>query len=119
MDEINGDFSANRRGPGDWRQTTSPIPRLAPTQVARIYGMPILDVDKARNGDGHQSAAWPQASPAIDNPLYYLDRTLMLFGDAKSFVGSIVPRTRRRPRVAVYSLKPARGDHTSFCIVEK
>ncbi|HXM99537.1 MAG TPA: NAD(P)(+) transhydrogenase (Re/Si-specific) subunit beta, partial [Candidatus Dormibacteraeota bacterium] len=26
----------------------------------------------------------------IDNPLYYLDRTLMLFGDAKSFVGSIV-----------------------------
>jgi H+-translocating NAD(P) transhydrogenase subunit beta len=26
----------------------------------------------------------------IDNPLYYLDRTLMLFGDARSFVGSIV-----------------------------
>jgi NAD(P) transhydrogenase subunit beta len=26
----------------------------------------------------------------IDNPLYYLDKTLMLFGDAKSFVGSIV-----------------------------
>ncbi|MSV30420.1 MAG: NAD synthetase, partial [Bryobacterales bacterium] len=26
----------------------------------------------------------------IDNPLYYLDKTLMLFGDAKSFVGAIV-----------------------------
>jgi NAD(P) transhydrogenase subunit beta len=26
----------------------------------------------------------------IDNPLYYLDRTLMLFGDAKAFVGDIV-----------------------------
>jgi NAD(P) transhydrogenase subunit beta len=26
----------------------------------------------------------------IDNPLYYSDKTLMLFGDAKSFVGSIV-----------------------------
>jgi NAD(P) transhydrogenase subunit beta len=26
----------------------------------------------------------------IDNPLYYLDRTLMLFGDAKNFVGNIV-----------------------------
>ena len=26
----------------------------------------------------------------IDNPLYYLDKTLMLFGDARSFVGAIV-----------------------------
>ena len=26
----------------------------------------------------------------IDNPLYYLDNNLMLFGDAKAFVGSIV-----------------------------
>jgi NAD(P) transhydrogenase subunit beta len=26
----------------------------------------------------------------IDNPLYYLDKTLMLFGDAKLFVGDIV-----------------------------
>jgi len=26
----------------------------------------------------------------IDNPLYYLDRTLMPFGDAKGFVGNIV-----------------------------
>ena len=26
----------------------------------------------------------------IDNELYYMDKTLMLFGDAKTFVGSIV-----------------------------
>jgi len=26
----------------------------------------------------------------IDNPLYYLDKTLMLFGDARAFVGGIV-----------------------------
>ncbi len=54
-----------------------------------IYGMPILEVDKARTvmvikrGLGLGFAG-------IENPLYYLDKTLMLFGDAKSFVGSIV-----------------------------
>jgi NAD(P) transhydrogenase subunit beta len=26
----------------------------------------------------------------IDNELYYMDKTMMLFGDAKSFVGDIV-----------------------------
>jgi len=26
----------------------------------------------------------------VDNELYYLDRTLMLFGDAKAFVGDLV-----------------------------
>jgi NAD(P) transhydrogenase subunit beta len=51
--------------------------------------MPILDVDKA-----HTVMVIKRSMAAgfagIDNPLYYLDKTLMLFGDAKSFVGSIV-----------------------------
>jgi NAD(P) transhydrogenase subunit beta len=51
--------------------------------------MPILHVDKARTvmvikrGMGAGFAG-------IENPLYFLDRTLMLFGDAKGFVGNIV-----------------------------
>jgi NAD(P) transhydrogenase subunit beta len=54
-----------------------------------IYGMPILDVDKARTAMVIKRSLAPGFA-GIDNELYYLDRTLMLFGDAKSFVGEIV-----------------------------
>jgi NAD(P) transhydrogenase subunit beta len=54
-----------------------------------IYGMPILDVDKARTIMVIKRSMSPGFA-GIDNPLYYLDRTLMLFGDAKAFVGDIV-----------------------------
>ncbi|HWG57541.1 MAG TPA: NAD(P)(+) transhydrogenase (Re/Si-specific) subunit beta [Candidatus Acidoferrales bacterium] len=54
-----------------------------------IYGMPILDVDKARTVMVIKRSMNPGFA-GIDNPLYYLDRTLMLFGDAKSFVGELV-----------------------------
>jgi NAD(P) transhydrogenase subunit beta len=54
-----------------------------------IFGMPILDVDKARTVMVIKRSMSPGFA-GIDNPLYYLDKTLMLFGDAKSFVGAIV-----------------------------
>jgi NAD(P) transhydrogenase subunit beta len=54
-----------------------------------IYGMPILDVDKARTVMVIKRSMNPGFA-GIDNPLYYFDKTLMLFGDAKSFVGDIV-----------------------------
>lgn len=54
-----------------------------------IFGMPILDVDKARTVMVVKRSMNPGFA-GIDNPLYYMDRTLMLFGDAKGFVGNIV-----------------------------
>ena len=54
-----------------------------------IYGMPILDVDKARTVMVIKRSMSPGFA-GIDNELYYLDKTLMLFGDAKTFVGDIV-----------------------------
>jgi NAD(P) transhydrogenase subunit beta len=88
MDEINGDFSqtdvALIIGAND---VTNPAARSDSTSP--IYGMPILDVDKARTVMVIKRGMSPGFA-GIDNPLYYLDQTLMLFGDARSFVGSIV-----------------------------
>ena len=87
MDEINGDF---RRPTSRWSsaQTTSPIPRRAPTPTSPIYGMPILDADKARTVMVIKRSMSPGFA-GIDNELYYMDKTLMLFGDAKNFCASI------------------------------
>jgi NAD(P) transhydrogenase subunit beta len=88
MDEINGDMAqtdvALVIGAND---VTNPAARDDPSSP--IYGMPILDVDKARTVMVIKRGMSPGFA-GIDNPLYYLDRTLMLFGDARSFVNSIV-----------------------------
>ncbi len=88
MDDINSDFAeadvalvigANDVvNPGARHDKTSPI-----------YGMPILDVDKAHTVMVIKRSMNPGFA-GIDNELYYMDRTLMLFGDAKTFVASIV-----------------------------
>jgi NAD(P) transhydrogenase subunit beta len=88
MEDINSDFSeadvalvvgANDVvNPAARHDTTSPI-----------YGMPILDVDKAQTVMVIKRSLNPGFA-GIDNELYYNERTLMLFGDAKQFVAELV-----------------------------
>src|ERR1700726_804806 len=88
MDLINGDLPqtdvALVIGAND---VTNPAART--DAGSPLYGMPILDVDKARTVMVIKRSM-AAGFAGIDNPLYYLDRTLMLFGDAKNFVGNIV-----------------------------
>ena len=88
MDDINSDFAqadvALVIGAND---VTNPAARN--DHSSPIYGMPILDVDKARTVMVIKRSLSPGFA-GIDNELYYMDKTLMLFGDAKAFLGSVV-----------------------------
>jgi NAD(P) transhydrogenase subunit beta len=88
MDDINPEFPqtdvALVIGAND---VTNPAART--DQGSPIYGMPILDVDKAHTVMVIKRSMSPGFA-GIDNPLYYMDQTLMLFGDAKGFVNDIV-----------------------------
>ena len=66
---------------------TNPAART--NKSSPIYGMPILDVDKARTVMVMKRSLNPGFA-GIDNELYYMDKTLMLFGDAKGFTNQLV-----------------------------
>jgi NAD(P) transhydrogenase subunit beta len=54
-----------------------------------IYGMPIIDADKAKTVFVVKRSMNPGFA-GIENELFYADNTLMLFGDAKAMLGSVV-----------------------------
>jgi NAD(P) transhydrogenase subunit beta len=88
MDEINPDMPqcdvALVIGAND---VVNPAARSVKTSP--IYGMPIIDADKAKTVLAIKRSKNPGFS-GIDNALYFNDRTFMLFGDAKQVVGDLV-----------------------------
>jgi len=88
MDQINSDFPetdvALVIGAND---VTNPAARNSPGSP--IYGMPILDVDHAKNIVVIKRSMNPGFA-GIDNPLYRDPKTVMLFADAKDAVASLV-----------------------------
>jgi NAD(P) transhydrogenase subunit beta len=88
MDDINGDFAQTDVsliiGANDVTNPAAKTDKASP-----IYGMPVLDVEKSHTVMVIKRSMNPGFA-GIDNPLYYMDQTLMLFGDAKAFVSNIV-----------------------------
>ena len=87
MDEINGDMPqcdvALVIGAND---VVNPAARHDKTSP--IYGMPIIDADKAKTVFAIKRSKNPGFA-GIDNELYFADKTFMLFGDAKQVVGDL------------------------------
>jgi NAD(P) transhydrogenase subunit beta len=95
LEQINGEFpqtdvvlvvGANDVvNPSARKDTTSPI-----------YGMPILEVDAA-SSIIVVKRSMRSGFAGVDNDLFYLDKTQMLFGDAKAVIGQVLDELSRLP----------------------
>ncbi|MCX2934349.1 NAD(P)(+) transhydrogenase (Re/Si-specific) subunit beta [Mycobacterium sp. CVI_P3] len=88
MDDINGEFARTDVtlviGAND---VTNPAARNDPSSP--IHGMPILNVDQSRSVIVLKRSM-SSGYAGIENPLFFLEQTSMLFGDAKKSVGEVI-----------------------------
>jgi NAD(P) transhydrogenase subunit beta len=87
MDDINSEFPRTDVtiviGANDVTNPAARNDRNSP-----IHGMPILDVDKSRSVIVLKRSM-SSGYAGIENPLFFLEQTSMLFGDAKKSVGAV------------------------------
>ena len=88
MDEINGEFGQTDvvlvLGAND---VVNPAAKTDPTSP--IAGMPILEAYKAKTIIVNKRSM-AAGYAGLDNDLFYLDKTMMVFGDAKKVVEEMV-----------------------------
>ncbi|MGZ8604084.1 MAG: NAD(P)(+) transhydrogenase (Re/Si-specific) subunit beta [Actinomycetota bacterium] len=95
LDHINGEFPQTDIvlvvGANDVVNPSARTDKASP-----IYGMPILDVDTAASIIVVKRSM-RSGFAGVDNELFYLDKTQMLFGDAKAVIGSVVEELSKLP----------------------
>ncbi len=72
---------------------TNPAARTKPDSP--LYGMPILDVEKAKTVVFIKRSMNPGFA-GVENELFYLPNTMMVFGDAKTVLTELLPLLKKR-----------------------